>query len=512
MPNFVAATMPASRSWRDVVWGTDTFVAVATSSAYCATSPDGITWTTRSMPASGAWNAVAHDGSQFVAIATGTTDAATSPDGITWTARTTAAAAGWSSLAYGAGLFVALTNDSSDASMTSPDGITWTSRTMPSAGIYYALTFGNGVFCALKYGTDKAYTSPDGISWTERTIVVEGSWQDVTYGNGLFVAVSKSTSLVSGVTSADGITWTARTIVGNRAWQSVAAAAGMFAAIAQGGTVAATSEDGVTWTEVTLPSTRTWYSVAYGGGAFAAIASSTNAGAYYAFEEVAAPSITADSTAATMLGAALVESFVDVAATCSAPSPLRSPIVKAYNDFTDQLGDAITRYVMDLTTPGGLVRVPISSWQATLQTGASNYVQCVVPAVADWVDSINAATAFTITRTATPAGGETIEYEMASAPLEQIQLSQGPTNFSGTLSGYSTAFAEDEAPDSAYDRTLAGVRSVASGSSGYRVRCAIDWLLRPAQRAYLPDGSSFVVSYVNYYQPQGNDSYMDVGE
>ena len=212
------------------------------------------------------------------------------------------------------------------------------------------------------------------------------------------------------------------------------------------------------------------------------------------------------------LGASAVLGTVPISGFTAAASPLGAPYALAYHDFTDQLGDAITSYVMDLTMPGGLVRVPISSWQATLQTGASNYVQCVVPAVADWVDSINAATAFTITRAATPAGGDTIEYEMASAPLEQIQLSQGPTNFSGTLSGYSTAFAEDEAPDSAYDRTLAGVRSVSSSSSGYRVRCAIDWLLRPAQRAYLPDGASFIVSYINFYQPQGNDSYMDVGE
>lgn len=196
----------------------------------------------------------------------------------------------------------------------------------------------------------------------------------------------------------------------------------------------------------------------------------------------------------------------------STPGPLGAASAVAYHDFTTQMGDAVTRYVMDLTTPGGLVRVPISSWQATLRTGASNYVQCVVPAVADWVASINAATAFTITRTATPAGGAAIEYEMAAAPLEQIQLSQGPTNYTAVLSGYSPAFAEDEAPDAAYDRHLAGVRSVNSGSTGIRVRCAIDWLLRPAQRAYLPDGSSFIVGYVNYYQPQGNDSYMDAGE
>ena len=216
--------------------------------------------------------------------------------------------------------------------------------------------------------------------------------------------------------------------------------------------------------------------------------------------------------AASPLGAARVTASFPVVALCAAASPLGAALAKAFHDFSALLGDTVTRYVMDLTTPGGLVRVPISSWQATLRTGGSNYVQCVVPAVAEWVASINAATAFEITRTATPAGGAAIEYQMASAPLEQIQLSQGPTNYTAVLSGYSPAFAEDEAPDAAYDRHLAGVRSVNSGSTGIRVRCAIDWLLRPAQRAYLPDGSSFIVGYVNYYQPQGNDSYMDAGE
>ena len=216
--------------------------------------------------------------------------------------------------------------------------------------------------------------------------------------------------------------------------------------------------------------------------------------------------------AASPLGAARVTASFPIVALCASASPLGAIYALAYHDFTAQLAAASTRYVMDLTTPGGLVRVPISSWQATLRTGASNYVQCVVPAVADWVASINAATAFTITRTATTLYGASVEYEMAAAPLEQIQLSQGPTNYSATLSGYSTAFAEDEAPDAAYDRYLTGVRSVDSGSSGMRVRCAIDWLLRPAQRAYLPDASSFIVGYINFYQPQGNDSYMDAGE
>lgn len=213
-----------------------------------------------------------------------------------------------------------------------------------------------------------------------------------------------------------------------------------------------------------------------------------------------------------MMGAPAALGSFPVVVIAAAASMLGSARALGYHDFTGQIGAAITRYVMDLTTPAGLVRVPISSWQATLRTGGSNYVQCVVPAVAEWVASINAATAFEITRTATPAGGAAIEYQMASAPLEQIQLSQGPTNYTAVLSGYSPAFAEDEAPPTTYDRTLTGVRSVTTGSGRTRVRCAIDWLLRPGQRAYYDGAASFVTAFINYYVPQGNDAYMDVGD
>lgn len=212
------------------------------------------------------------------------------------------------------------------------------------------------------------------------------------------------------------------------------------------------------------------------------------------------------------LGEARAVATLTLGALASAASPLGAARVALVHDFSVMLGDTVTHYVMYLTTTGDAVRVPISSWQATLQTGASNYVQCVVPAVADWTDAINAATAFTITRAAEPAGLPAIEYEMASAPLETISIAQGPTNFTATLSGYSPAFAVDDAPPTATSRTLRDVRSITTTSGKMRARCAIDWLLRPAQRAYLPDGSSFIVGYINFYQPQGFDSYMDVGE
>ena len=212
---------------------------------------------------------------------------------------------------------------------------------------------------------------------------------------------------------------------------------------------------------------------------------------------------------ASPLGEARAVANMPLVGFAKADGPLGAARATAVHDFSYGLGDVVTHYVMDLYP--GAVRVPISSWQATLQTGAKNYVQGVVPAVADWIDAINDATEFVITRAADTSVGR-IEYEMARAPLEQISIARGPTNYTATLSGYSTAFAENEEPDAAYDRTLTGIRSTTTGTAATRVRCAIDWLLRPGQRAYYDEGASFVVSYINYYVPATGDAYMDVGE
>jgi len=216
----------------------------------------------------------------------------------------------------------------------------------------------------------------------------------------------------------------------------------------------------------------------------------------------------ARSMAASPLGSPLVLARFPVVVFASAPGPLAAPQALAFHDFTGQLGDVVTRYVMDLVTPTGTVRVPISSWQATLQTGSSNYVQCVIPAAAPWSEAINTATEFVIYRRAVLPNGLSIEYEMARSPAQTPQFDRGPQRHTCTLSGYSPAFAESEDPDAAYDRTLTGIRSISSGGS-YRVRCAIDWLLRPGQRAIV-EGAPFVVSYINYYA-LASDSYMDAG-
>ena len=218
------------------------------------------------------------------------------------------------------------------------------------------------------------------------------------------------------------------------------------------------------------------------------------------------------ASAAGPLGApACLASHSGRVARVAAPTMLGQPRILAAHDFTGALGDrGALIYVMDLLTPGGRVRVPISSWQATLQVEQSNYLQCVVPACLPFVAQINAATSFQITRQARLPEGSVFEYPMAAAPLQTVITAQGTNNFTATLSGYSPGLVLVGTPPPSAARVLQGVRTVFTQPGGLRVRCSIDWLLRPGQLATL-DGASFLVSYINYYVTDG-DQYMDVGE
>ncbi len=71
----------------------------------------------------------------------------TSPDGITWTSRTSAADNDWVSVTWGgptgSELFVAVSySGTGNRVMTSPDGITWTSRTSAADNSWRSVTWG----------------------------------------------------------------------------------------------------------------------------------------------------------------------------------------------------------------------------------------------------------------------------------------------------------------------------------------------------------------------------------
>jgi hypothetical protein len=100
---------------------------------------------------------------------------------------------------------------------------------------------------------------------------------------------------------------------------------------------------------------------------------------------------------------------------------------------------------------------------------------------------------------------------MIRTPADYVTLSTGPRNYTATVYGYPPEWDAIADPPTVYDRVLESVRALTVDSSGTRVRCAIDWHLRPAQRAYAGE-TALIVGYINYYVPTGADEYMDVGE
>lgn len=199
----------------------------------------------------------------------------------------------------------------------------------------------------------------------------------------------------------------------------------------------------------------------------------------------------------------------------AAASPLGGARVAVFHDFTAQIeaAGALGYYACNLVDGALVVRVPISSWQGTLQTAGAAYLQAVIPAVASTgavIAALSSGAVFVIYRGARLPDGTVIEQEMARSLIESTQFDQGPNRYTCTISGYSDAIAPPTSAYPATDRTLRGVRSISSGAGGVRVRCAVDWFLRPGQIA-IAGGAPFVAGYLNYYALTG-DSYMDVGE
>jgi hypothetical protein len=221
---------------------------------------------------------------------------------------------------------------------------------------------------------------------------------------------------------------------------------------------------------------------------------------------IAARSVDAWASDASLLGAPHVKA-ASTSGLINVPSMLQSPAVWSYVDFTAALtGSEPEIYVMELTTPGGSVRVPVSSWSATLQTGSDNAAQCIVPAAFDWMEYISDASAFSIYRTVLLHGQEYAEL-MSSSSLELTQFTQSSSGIVCTLSGRSAGYDAETDPETVYDRTLTGIRSI---SSGRRVRCDIDFLLKPGHRAFAR-GSEIIVGKIGYYVARGI-AYMDVWE
>lgn len=212
------------------------------------------------------------------------------------------------------------------------------------------------------------------------------------------------------------------------------------------------------------------------------------------------------------LGAPAGLAWVDLYLHASAPGILSGAEAVVHHDWTSAIRpEAPTYYVMDITGSPTL-RVPISSWQATVQTGRATYVQAVVPAAVDWVAALAARVnlgEIVISRGTLAPDGSALEMELARGPLMTVTSDRGTQRNTCTVSGYGAPYDPGAETWPETTRTLTSPRTISQTGSNHRVRCAIDWALRPGMTAVLDD-LSFPVAYINYYVGNG-DAYMDVG-
>jgi hypothetical protein len=205
----------------------------------------------------------------------------------------------------------------------------------------------------------------------------------------------------------------------------------------------------------------------------------------------------------------LAQSALDLGARVLLPGPL-APRPVLQNDYSTLQGQDLVRYVLRITGDP-VVELPISSWQATLQTDRQDYLQCVVPGVTEYADVLAARQGvadMVVYRVLTLADGSTADTVIAQAPLTTINMTRGAYRHTATLSGYRENV--DTTPP-AETRTLQGVRQQYTSLSGNsRLRADIDWLLRPGQTA--TDGDiTLTANYINIFVPAVGDAYMDVG-
>jgi len=269
-----------SGGFRGMAYGNGVFVGVFASFSY---SSDGITWTSGGYLGS---ERVTFGNGQFVAVGYSivgspgvpTSFIHTSPDGVTWTSRTPSEAMYFQDISFGNGLYVAVANIGTNRIMTSPDGITWTSRTTAINPTFSGVAYGNGIWVAVSDSSPggTTFTSYDGLNWDEQATVFNSN--TILFANGLFTTGSRY--------SVDGLTWISNSIPFSP--QKIAFGNGYFVAVTDFGTNRiAYSTNAINWTAIPAASVATFESIAFGNNTFVMGATSgTNRINYVLFEGV----------------------------------------------------------------------------------------------------------------------------------------------------------------------------------------------------------------------------------
>jgi hypothetical protein len=217
-------TLPATAtSWNCMCWSSELNLFCILSSGpsnVAATSPDGITWTSRTLSSSSSWNSVcwSPELGLFCAVSgTSGTIACTSPDGINWTTRTLPSSSNWNSICWSPelSLFCTVSSTSGTLAATSPDGIYWTARTLPSSSNWSSVCWSPelGLFCAVSQSLPVIALSSDGISWKQVRLPISNTSvvSSIAWSNTARMFIVKSTNGII-LTSIDGYNWISRSM------------------------------------------------------------------------------------------------------------------------------------------------------------------------------------------------------------------------------------------------------------------------------------------------------------
>jgi len=306
--NAYDSTLPATLSWRKVIWGETnaTYTNIAGSvGAGTVDGSDGL------VPITATWNVVkngrtytvllntngaGYADEQVITIKGSLVGGADTYNDIT--IRVTSVSNDSTNTITGfvysgeaaSGNFVAFAN-STNRCAWSPDGIDWTLATLPATGNWTVAASGGNKFIALIPGTTTAAWSNNGVTWFSATLPSASTWTNATYGNGTFVVIASNLNRAAYSTNG-GATWTATTMptFGDstyNTWISVTYGQNLFYAIAQSGNIGAYSSDGISWQGIIVDATNDssqldWIGITYGAGRFVALSQTGQIG--YSFD------------------------------------------------------------------------------------------------------------------------------------------------------------------------------------------------------------------------------------
>jgi len=266
--NNYALPTSSGHTWTSIAFGNGIFLAKEQSGETCAISSDGKTWSAGSdvsFVSDGIWDSMAFGAGIFVAMTFNDSGDryATTPDGITWTTRTFPANLNASALRFLNGLFVL--GNSSGGVYTSPDGINWTAQTLAGypggSPVAKDFTFGAGIYAMYGFSSTSPasrYVSKtaDFVTWTHT--LVPYACENIVY-DGAFI-------LPGSAYSYDCVTWSAASgIPGAISNVAECAAAlngsivGMFGDIDDNAYSYISTDSGATWSQLKAYGSSNWW-------------------------------------------------------------------------------------------------------------------------------------------------------------------------------------------------------------------------------------------------------------